>query len=164
MPRSAPGHRALRAGRISLPGQVYLTTTVCVDRIRLFADFEAACAAARVLGSPEAWYDAEVFAWVLMPDHLHALVQLGELPLHRVMQSVHSRAAIASNRAMKRTGAVWQGAFHEHALREDESCLAAARYLIANPLRAGLVTRVGDYPFWDAAWAPDTADPMDLLL
>ncbi|MBB5859537.1 hypothetical protein GGR69_001194 [Xanthomonas arboricola] len=29
-----------------------------------------------------------------------------------------------------------------------------ARYLIANPLRAGLVARVGDYPFWDAIWLP----------
>jgi hypothetical protein len=27
-----------------------------------------------------------------------------------------------------------------------------ARYVVMNPVRAGLVSRVGDYPFWDAAW------------
>jgi putative transposase len=37
-------------------------------------------------------------------------------------------------------------------LRNEESVIDAARYIIANPLRAGLVKRVGDYPLWDAVW------------
>ena len=47
---------------------------------------------------------------------------------------------------------LWQTGFHDHALRREEDLAATARYLIANPLRAGLVQRVGDYPFWDAVW------------
>ena len=41
---------------------------------------------------------------------------------------------------------------HDRALRRDEDLLAVARYIVANPLRAGLVRRVGDYPLWDAVW------------
>jgi hypothetical protein len=37
-------------------------------------------------------------------------------------------------------------------LRQDEDVARVARYVVANPLRAGLVKRIGDYPLWDAAW------------
>ncbi|MBB4592801.1 hypothetical protein FHR61_000481 [Xanthomonas arboricola] len=43
---------------------------------------------------------------------------------------------------------------HDRALRKDDDLRIVARYLIANPLRAGMVERVGDYPFWDAIWLP----------
>jgi REP element-mobilizing transposase RayT len=158
------GHRALRRGRVSLPGHVYFTTTATRARARFFSDFDAACSVCRVLGRAASWVDAKPLAWVLMPDHLHTLVQLGEAPLPRVMQSLHSRCALAANRARGGEGPVWQGAFHDHGLRTDDSLLVAARYLIANPVRAGLVEKVGDYPFWDAVWVESTHDPMELLL
>ena len=41
---------------------------------------------------------------------------------------------------------------HDHAVRSDEDFRALARYVVANPLRAGLVSQIGDYPLWDAAW------------
>ncbi len=42
--------------------------------------------------------------------------------------------------------------FHDRAMRKEEDLKAAARYIVANPLRAGLVERCGDYPLWDAVW------------
>lgn len=47
---------------------------------------------------------------------------------------------------------VWQRGFHDRALRQEEDLIATARYVVANPLRAGLVDRIGDYPWWDAVW------------
>jgi REP element-mobilizing transposase RayT len=47
---------------------------------------------------------------------------------------------------------VWQRGFHDHALRRDEDIVRVARYIVANPLRAGLVSRIGDYPLWDSVW------------
>jgi hypothetical protein len=47
---------------------------------------------------------------------------------------------------------VWQRGYHDHALRHDEDLKAMSRYVIANPIRAGLVSSVGDYPHWDAVW------------
>ena len=41
---------------------------------------------------------------------------------------------------------------HDRAVRHDHDLRALARYVIGNPLRAGLCDRIGDYPFWDAAW------------
>jgi hypothetical protein len=57
-----------------------------------------------------------------------------------------------TNAALQRRGPLWDVGFHDHALRSDESVIHAARYIVANPVRAGLVKRVGDYPFWDAIW------------
>ncbi|MGB7814803.1 MAG: hypothetical protein WBL28_00460 [Methylotenera sp.] len=47
---------------------------------------------------------------------------------------------------------IWQPGFYDHAIRKDEDIVAIARYIIANPIRAGLVKRVGDHPHWDAVW------------
>ena len=157
----SPGHRALRKGRCSLPGQIYLVTVVCQHRRRRFNQFESACAVSRVLGDQHAWSEAQALAWVLMPDHWHALVQLGgRLPLAAVVQRINSISARAANRAVGEQGQVWQGAYHDHALRADEDVRAAARYLIANPIRAGLVARVHDYPYWDANWLSASDSPF----
>ncbi|MFB6261862.1 MAG: transposase, partial [Thiohalorhabdaceae bacterium] len=51
---------------------------------------------------------------------------------------------------------VWQPGFHDRAIRREEDLEAVARYVVANPLRAGLVDRIADYPHWDAAWLDGT--------
>jgi len=47
---------------------------------------------------------------------------------------------------------VWMSGFHEQALRKEEDLAAVARYVVANPLRAGLVDKLANYPLWDAVW------------
>ena len=76
------------------------------------------------------------------------------------MRRVNSLSAREINRADGQ-GEVWKPAYHDRALRRDEDSRVAARYLIANPLRAGLVTRIADYPFWDAVWLDPRANPLD---
>jgi len=158
-PRAAPtgeierGHRALRKGRVSIANGIYLITATTPDRQKLFADFDAGCAAARCFEDARLLGDAKMLAWVLMPDHLHGLLQLGERDeLSVVVNRLKSASARQTNRALHRTGAVWARAFHDHALRSDEDLQDVARYIIANPIRAKLATRVGDYPFWNAVW------------
>jgi hypothetical protein len=51
-----------------------------------------------------------------------------------------------------RAGAVWADGFHDRALRWEEQLVDVARYIVLNPVRAGLVARVGDYSYWDAIW------------
>jgi REP element-mobilizing transposase RayT len=57
-----------------------------------------------------------------------------------------------TSRALGNGNGLWQRGFHDHALRRDEDLVAAARYIVANPLRARLVRRIGDYPFWKCVW------------
>ncbi|NOT13026.1 MAG: transposase [Methylococcaceae bacterium] len=147
------GHQALRKGRVSLPNHVYLITTTTVDRQRFFDNFTAGCAAARCFENAELLGDARMLAWVLMPDHAHWLIHLGERDaLSVVVNRLKSSSARLANRVHHRQGALWDAAYHDHALRAEEDLQHVARYIIANPLRAGLVQRIGDYPFWNAVW------------
>ncbi|NYI18995.1 hypothetical protein FHR53_002572 [Xanthomonas arboricola] len=89
-----------------------------------------------------------LLAWVLMPDHVHWLLQLGDVtPLARTVSCMKEASTRAVNRQRELPSAVWTRAYHDRALRKDDDLRIVACYLIANPLRAGMVERVGDYPF-----------------
>jgi len=143
------GH-ALRYGRYSENGAVYVVTGVTHGRVPLFESFTAA----RILvkefyRQPD---DAETWAYVVMPDHFHWMFQLGSAGLSELVQRVKSCSARHINQLNQSSGPVWQHGFHDQLVRDEDHFLNAARYIVANPLRARLVTRLGDYPLWDAKW------------
>ena len=149
---TSSGHRALRRGRHSQPNQVYLVTTVTHERRPLFADLECARVLVRVLQQEDRMGYTHTWAFVVMPDHLHWLFALGEHGhLSAVMRRVKS---VSGHRLAARLGVrrVWQASYHDHALRREEDLRALARYVVYNPVRAGLVAHPRDYPHWDARW------------
>jgi putative transposase len=158
---ASPHGSFLRKGRASVPGQIYLVTSVTKDRRKLFLDFDLGCLASKILNSHQLWPDANLLAWVLMPDHMHLLVELGDREsLALVVQRVKSLVARELRQSLG-PEQIWQSGFHDHALRDSEDVIAVARYVIANPLRAGLAKGVGEYPFWGSAWLDAQADPLD---
>lgn len=147
------GHKALRKGRASAPSGIYLLTATTSGRKPLFANFRFACIVASCFEQPLSLGTNRLLAWVLMPDHAHWLLELGKG--ERLETSVGRLKAVSArqlNDWRMAHGAVWAAAFHDHALRREEDLLPTARYIIANPVRAGLTRRVGDYPFWNAVW------------
>jgi REP element-mobilizing transposase RayT len=91
-------------------------------------------------------------AWVVMPDHFHWLVELKTMPLNDLVARVKSKGNHLVNKTLGRSGSIWQRGFHDRALRQEEDLKAVARYIVLNPVRAGLVRRVSDYPLWNAIW------------
>ena len=148
----ANGRRALRQGRVSTPGQIYLLTTTTRHRRRLFAEPACARIVSQVIHADSTWGDALLLAWVLMPDHWHGLLQLGNEPLARVMNRFKANVTRALHAACAMDERIWDRSFHDHALRADEDVRQAARYVVANPLRAGLAKSALDYPYWNAFW------------
>jgi putative transposase len=147
-----PGHRALRKGRHSCPGQVYLITTVTFNRQPVFHHFAAARALVKSIYDADRLGKTETLAYVVMPDHLHWLVRLsGDTSLSMTIGGVKGVSAyrVASLLAGMK---LWSKGFHDHAVRREEDLKALARYVIYNPVRAGLVDRPGLYPHWDAQW------------
>jgi len=145
-------YQALLRGRWSAPFHVYLVTAVTEGRAPLFKEFWCAAMVATELVKLQREGSCHLLAWVLMPDHLHLLLELREASLAQTMRTLKGRSAWRLNRVLGKTGRVWQRGYHEHALRHDEQIVDAARYVVANPLRVGLVTRLAEYPFWDSVF------------
>lgn len=144
----------LRLGRFSEPGRLYLLTSFVENQQPLFSDFQLARLLIAQFRHAQYTGMANTLCWVVMPDHFHWLIELQHTTLATLMRRVKSRSTCFINKAAHRTGRLWQKNFHDRALRREEDVQAVARYIVANPLRAGLVRRIGDYPHWDATWLP----------
>jgi len=139
------GHR-LRLGRRSEPGGWYHVITRTRDHRPVFADLPAARTLIAVLADENRREHARTLAFVVMPDHLHWLLELGDETLPQVVGTVKS---VSAHRLGQR---IWQPGFFDHAIRREEDARTIGQYIIANPVRAGLVDHVGEYPHWDAVW------------
>jgi REP element-mobilizing transposase RayT len=152
----AMSYNELRKGRVSEPEREYLVTWVTRDRRPVFRDFWAARGLVRALRQSESEGAGMWLAWVVMPDHFHGLLRLrSDGPtLSKVVGRIKGRSAraLGARNGGQGRGILWQPGFHDHALRAEEQRIAVARYIVANPIRAGLVTRLEDYPHWDSVW------------
>lgn len=142
----------LRRGRYSEPERLYLLTSTLLQRRPLFNDFALARLLVKELRIAHEQQWVTSLAWVVMPDHLHWLIQLQAGSLDELMRRIKSNSARQINQHLGTHGPICQPGYHDRALRQGEDLQSAARYVVANPLRAGLVMRIGDYPLWDAVW------------
>lgn len=144
----------LRKGRYSEAGRIYLVTTVTRERNPVFAEFSHGRLIVQAMRHRHEAGIVESLAYVIMPDHVHWLFALCDgHKLSTVMQSFKSYTGklIAQSHEYS-NGSVWQAGYHDHAVRREEDIRDLARYVVANPLRAGLVEKIGDYSLWDCAW------------
>ncbi|MBA5982679.1 transposase [Pseudomonas sp. Y5-11] len=151
MPKISASHR-LRFGRYDELNRIYLLTANTLNREPVFRDFALGRLVVAQFRSAQEQGFANSLAWVVMPDHFHWLIDLKRGSLSDLMQRTKSLSARAVNLAANREGSLWQQGFHDRALRREEDLVKIARYVVANPLRAGLVQKLGDYPLWDAIW------------
>ena len=97
-------------------------------------------------------FSIDVWAWCLMPNHVHhILVPPSEDALRSALSEAHRRYTLSINRRMGWTGCLWQGRFSSYVM-DDLHTLSAVRYIELNPVRAGLVARPEEYP-WSSARA-----------
>ncbi len=135
--------RDLRKGRVSRTGQIYLITTATWKRRRIFVNYQAA---RRVV-------DFLMKRSRTLAYEITSLMQLaGQECLSSIMRSLKGYSARQIRICTGVYGRIWQTGFHDHAVRWEEDLKSLARYVVGNPIRAGLAETVGDYPHWDAVW------------
>lgn len=141
----------LRIGRHSAPHQIYMITTVTHQRTPLFDDLYIGRCVVNALRQAET--SAQTLAYVVMPNHLHWLMQLREeASLATTVQLMKTLSARSVNEYNGSKGKVWAKGYYDQALRDEGQVRDFARYIVANPLRSGLVRSIKDYPLWDAVW------------
>ncbi len=94
-------------------------------------------------------------AWVIMPNHVHALLQPWPgTGLSGILHSWKSYSAKGINALLGRTGPVWQRDYFDRFIRDAAHYERAAAYIRNNPVTAGLVDRLEDWPFGSAVAEP----------
>lgn len=137
-------------------GQIFTVTIRTAFSRPVFRSPEVVQTALAALRQATGKFDARVYAFCFMPDHLHLLARtspdmdfLGFVNYFKQISGLGIRETTRDRRP------VWQPRFYDHALRSTEGILPAVRYIVANPVRAGLVTNVKDYPYSGSFEWPD---------
>ena len=92
-------------------------------------------------------------AVVIMPNHVHMVLwtlrDSEEWPysIPEIMKRIKGRSAMEINRMLTRTGPVWNRESFDHVVRHNESLEEKIEYVVQNPVRAGLVGDVSNYPW-----------------
>ena len=116
-----------------------------------------------LLAESTSMYPCAVHAFVLMTNHVHLLVTPTESQsISRAMKRLNERYAIHFNKKYARTGSVWEGRFKSSVIDSDAYLLCCQRYIELNPVRAGMATHPGDYP-WSSYKTNAWGERCDLL-
>lgn len=91
-----------------------------------------------------------LLAWVIMPNHIHLLVEIWHVPLGEILKSWKSFTAKAANKILGCSGTFWAEDFFDHYVRDDEHYRRVVHYIENNPNKAGLVKAPADW-LWSSA-------------
>ena len=95
----------------------------------------------------------DLLAYTIMPNHIHLVLSLlstteqSQAPLESVMAAFKRYTATQSNRRLGRTGSFWQAESYDRAIRSQDELERTIRYVMNNPVKAGLVATPSDWPW-----------------
>jgi putative transposase len=134
----------------------YFLTFCVINRRRVFTNarvVDLALTKIRQCASDERF---SLLAYCFMPDHLHLLVEgkHEEADLRHFVSRAKQHSAAAH--ALTIGERLWQQGYYERVLRRSEDARTVARYILANPVRAGLVRDPREYPYLGSdVWTVD---------
>lgn len=147
------------AKKIRLPLAVYqqertvFVTISTHHRHKWFLDFPSlAQDASDILVTTARERSSSIFAWCIMPDHVHLLV--GDDNVVSFVRTFKGRL-VPNARVLSPKRKLWQRSFYDHILRKAESVMDVAGYIFENPVRSGLVVLPYEYPFVGSEVWPD---------
>jgi putative transposase len=91
-----------------------------------------------------------VLAWVVMPNHVHLLVEIWQKPMTELLQNWKGYTARRINRALRRRGKLWQDDYWDRYIRDEAHYQKIVHYIESNPVKAGLAKTPEQWPFSSA--------------
>lgn len=144
--------------RIAFPDALYHVTARGDRREAIFDDDQDRRQFLATLEQVVDRFNWVCHAWCLMDNHYHLLIQTPDGNLSRGMRQLNGVYTQASNRRHRRVGHLFQGRFKAILVDSDAYLLELARYVVLNPVRAGMVKAPADWP-WSSYRASVGLDP-----
>jgi len=134
-----------RKPRVHYPNAFYHVIARGNQRQDLFLDGEDYQAYLSYLPQYKVRYHFHLYAYALMRNHVHLLLEVGETPLSRVMQVLQFRYTRYFNRRYGKVGHLFQGRYKAILCERDSYLLELIRYIHLNPVRSGVVKDLERY-------------------
>jgi len=153
-----------RAWRIQYEGGLYHVLSRGNERRDIFHDDRDRLTFLDVIAGMADQYHVDVFAYTLMTNHYHILLRTNGANLSKSMQWLALTYTRRFNNRHGRSGHLFQGRFKSIIVENDAYLMRLSCYIHRNPLRAGIVARLVDYP-WSSykAYAYGGKDPEWLV-
>ena len=114
---------------------------------QIFADSEDYEKLLEILKYCKAISEFEIFAYCLMSNHIHLLLQENKEPIELVMKRIATRFVYWYNIKYQRVGHLFQDRFKSEPVENDEYFLTVIRYIHQNPVKAGICKKPQDYNY-----------------
>ena len=136
-----------RSPRIHAPGAMYHVTLRGNHRQAIFFTPDDRSLLTRIVRDIIVECDAQLHAYCYMTNHVHALLQVRDTPLSRIMLLIAGRYARSVQARLETTGHLFEKRYHALLVDADEYLLTLLRYIHLNPVRAKLASSPDDYPW-----------------
>jgi putative transposase len=136
-----------RLPRLHVPGGMYHVILRGNHREDLFGTARNRDVFNEIVAEALSKYKARLHAFCWMTNHIHAVVQIGDKPLSKVMQRIQMRYSRYRHKQLRTRGHLFERRYRALLVEADAYLVALLRYIHLNPVRAGMVTAVGDYPW-----------------
>lgn len=108
-------------------------------------------------------YSCQIYAYVLMTNHVHLLVSSAiAYGISQMMQALGRRYVYYINRSYQRTGTLWEGRYKASLVDSEAYLLTCMRYIELNPVRARMVSHPGEYPW--SSYEANGQGKQDILI
>lgn len=153
-----------RKTRIEIEGGLYHVITRGNDRKDIFHSREDHDKFLQLLMSQKHKLPFYLYAYCLMTNHLHLLIERREDDIGRIMQRVLTAYTQYYNRRYKKVGHVLQGRYKSVLCQSEKYLMTLVKYIHLNPVKAKMVANAGEYPFSShrAYLGIDPAGPLDV--
>ena len=139
--------------RIQAPGLTYHVTGRGSGHMAIFRDEDEYRRFLELLEAVAEWFRLVCHAYCLMPNHFHLVVTTPQPNLSRAIKQLNGTYAQWWDSRHERVGHVFQGRFGAQVVQDDTYLLTVCRYVVLNPVRAGLAQSPADWP-WSSYRAP----------
>jgi len=133
--------------RIEFPGALYHVTSRGDRQETIYDDDEDRRTYLEILGDVVERFDWLCYAYCLMGNHYHLVIETLEGNLSKGMRHLNGVYTQVSNRRHRRVGHLFQGRYKAILIDKDSYWLEVSRYVVLNPVRAGMVEEPGDWPW-----------------
>ncbi len=99
----------------------------------------------------------QLLAWVIMPNHVHVMLKIGETPLSSIVKSWKGFIAREANKELGRAGSFWQKEYWDTLIKNQDQRQKVTHYIENNPAKAGLCCKPGIWPWSSARYRDEYA-------